>query len=479
MAFKDNREFIQALEKTGDIIRVSQEVDWDLEVGAIVRRTNELRGPAVFFEKIKGYPDGYSIFGAPLATYRRLAVAMGMPPETPVRDLHEEYKRRQENPIAPIEVKDGPCKENIITGDDVDLYQFPSPVIHDGDGGRYMGTWHLVINKDPESDWTNWGLYRVMIHDQKHLTGLIVHEINQSGVVFMKKYESQNKPMPIVIAIGADPLCTALAADPIRFGISEVDFAGGLRQEPVELIKCETCDLMVPAHSEIVIEGEMLPNILVHEGPFGEYPGYRTQSVKPRHVMKVKAITHRNDPILTMTNMGVPVDEGALIGTVTTAIRLKERLKRKGIPVVDVYLPPDTASHIAFVSVSADHEPDVAVQVREALIARRSQVPKAIVVDEDVDVFNVGQVIHAFATKCHPVRGITARAHDSAIDLTPFLSPTERYNLEGGTAVFDCTWPVDWSVEFDRPFRVSFNEAYPDEIKTRVLKNWEAYGFSK
>jgi 4-hydroxy-3-polyprenylbenzoate decarboxylase len=127
--------------------------------------------------------------------------------------------------------------------------------------------------------------------------------------------------------------------------------------------------------------------------------------------------------------------------------------------------------------VAANHPPDVAVQVREALIARRSQVPKAIVVDEDVDVFNVGQVIHAFSTKCHPVRGITARAHESAIDLTPFLSPEERYRLHGATAVFDCTWPVDWSVDFDRCLRVSFNEVYPQDIKEKVLDNWKNYGF--
>ena len=476
MAFKDNREFIQALDKTNDVVHIKDEVDWDLEVGAIIRRTNERRGQAVFFENIKDYPKGYRIFGAPLATYRRLAIAMGLDPDTSVRTLHEEYDRRMKNPIKPVVVKTGPCKENILLGDDIDLYRLPAPTIHDGDGGRYIGTWHLVINNDPESDWSNWGLYRVVIHDKRHLTGLIVHEINQSGVIFFNKYVPKHKPMPVAIAIGPDPLCVAVAADPIAMNLSEVDYAGGLRQSPVEMVKCETIDLMVPAYSEIVIEGEMLPDVLVQEGPFGEYPGYRTQSMKDRHVMRVTAITHRNDPILTMTNMGVPADEGALIGTVTTAIRLKERLKRKGIPVVDVYLPPDTASHIAYISVAKYHAPDVAVQIREAMIARRSQVPKAIVVDDDVDVFDVGQVIHSFDTKCHPIRGITARAHESAIDLTPFLSPEERFKLHGATAVFDCTWPVDWSVDFDRPLRCSFNEVYPQEIKDKVLKNWGRYG---
>ena len=104
-------------------------------------------------------------------------------------------------------------------------------------------------------------------------------------------------------------------------------------------------------------------------------------------------------------------------------------------------------------------------------------MPKAIVVDEDVDVYDVGQVIHAFATKCHPIRGITARAHQGAIDLTPFLDPDERFKGHGATAVFDCTWPVDWSLDFDRPLRVSFNEVYPKEVKDKILKNWQTYGF--
>src|SRR3989304_3954302 len=272
MAFKDNREFIKALDKTKDVVHINQEIDWDLEAGAVVRRTNELRGPAALFENIKGFPQGYRIFGAPLATYRRLAISMGLPPETPVRALHEEYDRRMKKPIKPVIVKDGPCKENILLGDDVDLYRFPAPTIHDGDGGRYIGTWHLVINNDPDSDWSNWGLYRVVIHDKRHLTGLIVHDINQSGVIFFNKYVSKNKPMPVAIAIGPDPLCVAVAADPIAMNLSEVDYAGGLRQEPGEMGKCETSDLMVPAYSEIVIEGEMLPDVMVQEGPFGEYP---------------------------------------------------------------------------------------------------------------------------------------------------------------------------------------------------------------
>ncbi|MDP2645072.1 MAG: UbiD family decarboxylase [Desulfobacterales bacterium] len=160
MAFNDNREFIEALEKTGDVVRIRQEVDWDLEVGAITRRVCERQDPAPFFEKIKDYPEGYRIFGAPLATERRFAAALGLNQDTPFREIQAEYSRRLERPVKPVIVKDAPCKENVLVGDEVDLHRFPAPMVHEGDGGRYMATWHAMVSKSAKKDWTNWGMYQ-------------------------------------------------------------------------------------------------------------------------------------------------------------------------------------------------------------------------------------------------------------------------------------------------------------------------------
>ena len=226
MAFDDNRQFIEALEKSGDVVHIKHAVDWDLEVGAIVRRIAEMRKPAPFFENIKGYPEGYRILAEPLGTYRRLAVALELPPDTSYREIRTEYERRLANPVKPVVVKDGPCKENIVRGDDVDLFQFPAPMVHEGDGGRYIGTWHAVISRDPNRNWTNWGMYRLMIVNPKQLAGRCEPYSHQYNI-FQRAYASQNKSMPVAIAIGMDPICSIMSASRSFGRKNEVDLAGG------------------------------------------------------------------------------------------------------------------------------------------------------------------------------------------------------------------------------------------------------------
>ncbi|MDO8637536.1 MAG: UbiD family decarboxylase, partial [Dehalococcoidia bacterium] len=308
MSFKDNREFVKALQKTGDAIVVRTEVDWDLEAGAITRRVCETGGPAPLFEKIKDYPAGYRILGAPLANYRRLAVAMDMSPDSTLKTIQEQYEQRIEHPIKPRLVKDGPCKENIVRGKDVDLFQFAIPMVHEGDGGRYIGTWHININKDPDSDWTNWGMYRLMAHNHTDMADFFATHQHQ-GLIYFRKYQPRGLPMPFAVAIGADPLSSLVAGTAFKKGENEVDFAGALAREPIELVKCETNDLQVPAHAEIILEGEVLPGTNLPEGPFGEYPGYRFPERRSSPIFRVNCITYRNDPIMTLSCVGFPTDD--------------------------------------------------------------------------------------------------------------------------------------------------------------------------
>lgn len=471
MAYKDNRQFIEDLEKTKDAVKVRQEVDWELEAGAIIRRTSELKGPAPLFEKVKDYPGGYRLAGALLAIYRRVALAMGFKPEASIREIHEEFSRRTDTLIKPIIVKQGPCKENIIMGNKVDLFTFPAPLIHDGDGGRYMATWHVVITRDPDSDWTNWGIYRGMIYNRNTL-GVLIIPMQDQGKIFYSKYAPRKMPMPFAIAIGCDPLSSLAAGAAPRRGENEVDFAGALRQEPVELIKCESNDLLVPAHAEIVLEGEVIPDIFIPEGPFGEFTGFRTP-LERRPIYRVKAITHRKDPILTFSNPGYPPCDDTLL-SITESVALEKGLKRRGVPITNGYIPPEGALHLAIIGLKR-------LNSLEAERAKNSIDPsfslsKTILVDEDVDVFNLNEVIHAFATKCHPQSGIK-KVEGFAMPLTPYPTPQERKTGKTGRVLFDSTWPSDWSAEVDIPPRVSFREIYPPEIKDKVLKNWKSYGF--
>ncbi|HKZ50324.1 MAG TPA: UbiD family decarboxylase [Dehalococcoidia bacterium] len=479
MAIKSTRQFIAALQKTGDIVEVNREVDWDLEVGAVVRRLNETQGPAALFNKVKDYPEGYRILGAPLATYRRMAIAMSLPPETPIREVRSEFERRMASPVRPVLIRreDAPCKQNILMGEDIDLFRFPVPIVHDGDGGRYIGTWHAVIARDPDTGWVNWGMYRVMVYNFHIITAQ--HQPFTDHWSIVQKYFARGKPAPVVIAISMDPMSTLMAMTPIPRGVDECEFAGGLLEEPVELVKAELSDIPVPAHAEIIIEAELTsPNFRLIEGPFGEFTGYRSSPRAPRNAYMVKAVTFRNDPILTVSNMGVPVDDGHIGMSLGMGWDIKKRLQGAGVPITDVYMPPEAAGLICVVGVRPLYN-GIAAQVGNIIgMAATNIPPHIIVVEDDVDPFNMQEVIHALGTKCHPLRGITIRPREAATPLTPFLSLEERKWAIGPKAIYDCTWPLEWSRETEVPPKVSFENVYPAAIKEKVLKNWASDGFA-
>ncbi len=476
MAFKDVREFIDRLEKEGEVQRIEEEVDWNLEAGAMLRRSAEEGLPAPFFQKIKGYPEGYRLFGGTLAKFNRIAIAMDMDPNTHHSELIEEYIRRRQQPIKPVLVKDGPCKENIHVGDEADLLEFPVPMVHEGDGGRYIGTWHVTICKDLDSEWVNWSMQRHMVHD-KNTCGILAAPFTHLGGIYVKSYEPKNKPMDIAIAIGVEPISALCAASPIQYGISEVDIAGGIRGEPVELVKCETVDLAVPATAEIVIEGEIRPHDRRDEGPFGEWTGHMASVVQPRPAIHVRAITHRNNPILTMSCVGIPTDDD-LVQSLGMGVLYLEALRGRGLPVTGVCVPPETSSGLfAVVAVKTTYA-NMAEDVAHIIWGTRQgfATPYIVVVNDDVDPFNLTQWLHALASRCHPYRGIVRLEHTHNSPLLPSLDRHGRQYAMGAKAYFDCTWPLDWD-PVDVPKRVSFSEAYPLEVQQKVLAKWQKYGY--
>ncbi len=477
MPFVNLRDFISAIERAGDLARIKKEVDWDMEVGAVSRRVFEQSGPALWFEKIKDYPGGFSILNGPVATWRRVAIALDLDPDSTVRQIYSAYEQRREKKLKPAHVKSAPCQENVMTGPEVDIYKLPAPMVHDGDGGRYIGTWDIVVTKDPDSGWTNWGMYRFMTHTKNMLTGW-PQATSQLALVMKSKYLPHKKPMPIAVVIGCDPVCHLVATEPYRPGEDEVEHAGGIRGCPVDLVQCKTSDLMVPAQAEIVIEGEVLPDRIALEGPFGEYPGYRSGTMGEGVLVQITAITHRNNPIITLTTLGIPPDDSSIAASLTAAIAIKRGLKRRGVPVTEVYVPPEGVTHLVVVGVEHGGS-QVARQVLDFITARRVMVSKVIVVNKDTDVFDMNQVIHAFATKCHPGRGIILEHYEGRGNaLTPCYSADERRRLKGTSAVFDATWPEEWEEEAI-PVKSSFETTYPDSLKEKVLDNWRSYGLGE
>ncbi|HEU5464199.1 MAG TPA: UbiD family decarboxylase, partial [Candidatus Binatia bacterium] len=413
MQIDDLRDYLDVLDEHREVQRIGVEVDWNLEMGAITRRVYDLGAPAALFENIKGYPTGFRALGAPLGTSRqrghglfaRTALAMHMSPSSSPQEIMATYLARKEKLIPPTRIASGPCKENIDIGEAVNVFKFPIPLIHGGDGGRYIGTWHTVITKDPDSSWVNWGMYRLMVHDRNTL-GCLFPMQQHIGQMY-QKYEAMNRSMPVAVAIGGQPVIPLVSCVMIPPFVNEVDVAGALQGAPIPLVKCETVDLEVPASAEIVIEGEVLPHERMIEGPFGEYMGYEAGKSSPKPVLKIKAITYRNDPILPFSNMGMPVHEAQTATALIKGAEIYAELRKLGLPVKSVFCPPFGVGHLCVVSTEVPFI-NFARRVAHAVWATKPGLFTyfIVVVEPDVDPTNLDEVLHAIATKCHPVNGI-------------------------------------------------------------------------
>ena len=296
----------------GELARIDG-ADWDLEIGVLAEifaHSNPGRAPAVLFDKIKGYPAGMRIVSGLHNTCRRLAYAFGFPDSDDPTTIVKAYRDRMKGSfklIPPVTVKDGPILENIDRDDAVDLFKFPVPMIHEKDGGRYIGTYCVVIMKDPDTGWVNLGTYRVVAHDRNN-AGVWISP-GKHGRLIREKYFAKKQPCPVAICCGLDPVLFLAGSHEIKHGTTEYAYAGGHRGRAYETIASELHGLPMPSHAEIVLEGEFLPDETRAEGPFGEFTGYYASHVRDEPVVRVRRVYHRNDPILTMASpMRPPTD---------------------------------------------------------------------------------------------------------------------------------------------------------------------------
>jgi 4-hydroxy-3-polyprenylbenzoate decarboxylase len=472
---RDQKSFVDQCQRTGDVVIVDKQVDWDLELGAISRRATELDGPAVVFTNIKDYA-GQSIFVNPISTWRRAAITLGLAPHARIPEIYAEYIRKDANPIAPTLVKDAVCRDVIIKGDKVDVTDLVSPMIHEGDGGRYLGTWCIVVTKDPDSGWVNWGTYRFMIHNKQYLSGWPFAP-SHAGRMLREKYLPFNKRMPIAIAIGADQASHLASTSATRKGRDEATLAGGLAGHSIEIAKCLDSDLTFPACSEVVLEGEILPDQIAMEGPYGEYPGYRSGEMGAGILMKVNTICQKKNPMLSMDCTGYK-DCSSTVTALGGGIGVQRKLEQAGLPVTGVYIPSEGAVHLFIIGVQKGKGGrETTVKILDQLTDQRTYATKILVVEDDVDIFNLGEVLHAWATRCHSGRATFIKyVEGSAQQLTPCYDHEERERRAGAVAAFDVTWPPSWDPT-EIPIKATFQAMYPEEIKRKVLANWKAYGF--
>lgn len=483
--FENLRDYIAELDKQGQLLQINQEVDCNLELGAIMKKNNNQKGPALLFNKLKGFPDGFRVFGSPVGAfhkpgmcYSRIATSLGMDPETNILELIEKLSTIEKlPPVKPQVVDTAPCKENIFIDDAVDLNTLPAPLLHEGDGGRYIGTWPVVVTRTPDNSWINWGMYRVMVYDDKTLGAPLI-PTQHIGMQYAM-WKEINQPMPFAIALGTDPLSPLMASMAIPAGVSEADVVGGFRNKPVEVVKCETVDLYVPASAEIVIEGYVSLDESRLEGPFVEYTGFLINSRKNWPVLNVTAITRRHDPILPAVCTGEPVEDH-LCMSVSLAAGALNLLRKNGIPVKSAFIPPSASLHMMILALEEGIESgnDLIADIGRVFWSDKvgTFTPKIMLVNHDIDPVSLENVFWCFCTRSHPEKGTHFFRNTPIIPLCPYLTPEEKASARSTTVIYDCTWLPELPHE-KIPMLANFNTVWPKDIQDKVNANWKTYGF--
>ena len=404
---QDLRTFLDALRtRKGDEIQVvTQEVDPAFEITAIVVKLEReaKRRPVLLFEKVKG--TRFPVLTNLHASRSRLAAAMRCAPDQMLRT----YLAAMDKPIPPKVVARGPVKDVILTGEQIDLHDLPQIIHHEGDAGVYL-TSAISFAKDPAGETWNCAYNRLMIKGRDttsiHLT------LGKHLWEFQRIAEARGEALPVAFAIGVHP---AIALGSLAIGSIDEDeraIMGALLGEPLELVKCETSGVLVPAHAEMVIEAEILPGARTPEGPFGEFTDY-SLGQRDREVVKVKAITHRAGA--WFQDITVAHLDHLLLSTIPMEANLY-RAVRAMIPSVKAVRVPGPFT--CYVSIE-QRLPGQAKNAILAVLGADLYMKRVVVVDHDVDVFDDRQVNWALATRCQPDRDITVITHARGSDLDP------------------------------------------------------------
>jgi len=469
-------------------VRIKQEVDPYLEMTEISDRTLRAKGPALLFENPKGYdvPVLCNLFGTP----ERVALGMGQENVSALRDLGEllAFLKEPEPPKGLLDlwekrhdfkqvlnmpvkvVKKAPCQQIVLEGDQVDLDQLPIQTCWPGDAAPLV-TWALAITRGPEKDRQNLGIYRMQkIAKNKLIMRWLAH---RGGALDYRDFQKKNpgKPYPVAIALGADPATTLGAVTPVPDTLSEYAFAGLLRGEKTQVVKCIGSDLQVPASAEYILEG-FLHGDEAEEGPFGDHTGYYNE-VETFPVFTIDRITYRENPIYHSTYTGRPPDEPAILGVALNEVFVPI-LKKQFPEIVDFYLPPEGCSYrMAVVSMKKQY-PGHAKRVMMGVwsFLRQFMYTKFVIVtDDDVDVRNWEDVIWAMTTRMDPVRD-TVMIENTPIDYLDFASPVSGLGSKMG---MDATnkMPGETNREWGEPIVMD------ETIKQRVDELWNELGIDK
>ena len=469
MAYSDLRDFIAALEKHGELKRVSIEVDPVLEITEFADRSVKSQGPALLFENPKG--SRIPVLINAFASMRRMELALEVDSVDVIAGRISEYlemrmpegligklkmlpKLAEMGSFFPRRVSSGPCKE-VIRKDNFSLLDYPILKCWPQDGGRFI-TLPMVFSRNPDTGKRNCGCYRMQIYDER-TAGMHWQTHKQGAEHYRRREKSGQKGdrMDVAVAIGSDPATMYSAILPLPPDLDEMMIAGFIRGKPVEMVPCETSDLEVPANAEIVLEGYVPPERTHAEGPFGEWTGHYAGGVRQIPVLDIKAIYYRNDPIvLGVPPMGAGPDEMARYRAVMRSATIKQNVTNAGVPGVQAVWCHEVGGARMLHAVSITQRyPGHAVQAAHvaAQCGASAYASKYIVVvDEDVDVTNLDHLLWAMLTRTDPKESIQfiTGSWDSSAD--PALPPERRAvgNMTHSVALIDACKPWHWRDKF-------------------------------
>lgn len=441
--YKDLRDFLAVLEKEGQLVRVKEEVNPEPDIASAGRAAANLKnGPAVFFEKIKGYK--YSVVTNVHGSWHNHALMLGMDKTATTKEQFEELNKRWDKyPVKPNIVKreEALCKENVVDKD-INLFEIlPLYRINDQDGGFFISKASIVTG-DPEfpDDFgkMNVGTYRIQVKDKDKIgiQALSMHDI----AVQLEKAERNNEPLPIAITIGNNPLVTFMASTPVGYAQNEYEFVGALQDGvPTDIVKSDLYDhLFVPAGSEVVLEGHIIPRVREVEGPFGEFPGSYS-GARLQCVIQIDRITHRTNPIFENLYLGIPWTEIDFLMALNTSVPLFKQLKASMPEVVAVNA---MYTHGIGVIISTKvRYGGYGKGVAFRLLSTPHGMPYSkivIVVDEFVDPFNLEQVMWALTTRVHPGKDVAIIPNCPGMPLDPSTNPPGMHTK----LIIDATTPV-------------------------------------
>jgi len=466
IGYKDLREYLTAADKLGELRRVDG-ADWDLEIGAITEVAARAARPKVLlFDNIKGYSKGFRVVTNAVCSAATTGLAFGLDPNSSGMDMIKSWKKRlgSYKPLKPIDVASGPITENVDTGNMVDMLKFPTPRWHEEDGGRYIGTGCLVILQDPDEKWTNFGTYRVCVYDRDTL-GIWISP-GKHGRLIREKYWSQGEPCPVAITFGQDPVLGKVGSWYEPWGVSEIEIAGWLRNEPVQVVRGQETGLPIPATSELAIEGYIMPpeGESRSEGPFGEWTGYYASGARNEPVVKVKNVMYRNDPIIFGMPPGISGKSVPL-----SAANVWLTLEKAG--VTDVHgVWEYTIRYLTVISIKqkyGGHAKRAAMALLGSTYGYHRRF--VIIVDDDIDPSNIDDVLWALSTRCDPATAINVITEAWSTPLDPRITPDARAqrNFTNSVAVINACKPYHWKDQYAKTCY------FTDEVRKKTYEKWK------